>query len=206
MELLSEILSRVLEVGAILLIVIFQPEIRRFLILLGKSLLKGQNSILSFLVNKEVSSGMLDDSISEIMNSLENLQSTKTGALIVLTKDEFNPIFLNSGTEIDAKISQPLLESIFNKYSPLHDGAMVIKNDKILKASCILPVSKSQKLSANLGTRHRAAVGVTEDADEISIIVSEENGAFSYSMNGQLSYSVDSNEILNVLKSYFGNH
>lgn len=203
MSLLSGILGGLANFGFIVLIVVFQPEIRRFLIFLGRNFLKGRSSILKQILgigdfdNYEHS---LDKIINKIINASEKLASTKTGALIVFTENPTLYGLDESGVLLDSNISSRLMESIFHKESPLHDGAMIISNYKIYSAGSVLPVSDSKELPDNAGLRHRAAVGITEKSDAFVIIVSEETGKISTAKGGNLHYHIDKSKLHEALQ------
>jgi diadenylate cyclase len=203
MSLLSGILGGLANFGFIVLIVVFQPEIRRFLIFLGRNFLKGRSSILKQILgigdfdNYEHS---LDKIINKVINASEKLASTKTGALIVFTENPTLYGLDESGVLLDSNISSRLMESIFHKESPLHDGAMVISNYKIYSAGSVLPVSDSKELPDNAGLRHRAAVGITEKSDAFVIIVSEETGKISTAKGGKLYYHIDQSKLHEALQ------
>ena len=180
MELLSYILGAFVNVGFIALIIIFQPEVRRFLLGIGntkiaeafKNLITG----LGFRYREESSFDL-----TPICEACASMSQDKVGALILLTQE-----IVDTGVVIDAVISKPLLENIFFKNSPLHDGAMVITNNKIEAARCILPITQNINLPGSYGLRHRAGIGITENSDCIAIVVSEETGSIRIIKNGKV--------------------
>lgn len=182
MELLSSILGQFMGVGILALIILFQTEIRRFLSLIGKTTtLQGEGVISSFFRKK----GRTELINSEIIVEVAlRLSQERTGALIVFSKSSPLKFYSESGDLIDAEISKRLLLSIFNKDSPLHDGAVIIYEGRIKAARCILPISDKQTLPPKFGMRHRAAVGLSEITDAIILVVSEENGMVSLVRNG----------------------
>jgi uncharacterized protein (TIGR00159 family) len=185
MKLLSEIFGAFISVGFIALIVVFQPEIRKFLLMLGTpGFLKKRRR--RFLLWKFEMNNEIEVELDRILNATKNLAASKTGALIILTNKSELLQFVETGVELNASITEDLIESIFQKNGPLHDGAMIINHRKIRAARCILPVSDNQKIPTSMGLRHRAAVGLTEQSDAVAIIVSEETGNLSYSCNGDL--------------------
>ncbi len=205
MELLSMILGQVFSVGVIMLLIVFQPEVRRFLLLLGNSTLRQRSNIVSRFLDRNFSGDQTDHAQERIglENAILRMSRRKTGALIVVA-DNFNlQTFNDSGTKINAIISQPLIESIFSKDSPLHDGAMILHNDKVFSASCVLPVSNNTVLPSKLGLRHRAALGVTEVSGVAVFIVSEETGAISFASQGELQYKVTESQLTELLKKHF---
>lgn len=204
MDLLSLFLGQFVSVGVILLIIIFQPEVRRFLLLLGNTTLRQRFNFFERIFDREVEEK--EQSLAEVQaikKAILRMAATKTGALIVFTKNLNLEFFSNSGTRVDAQISQPLIESIFNKESPLHDGAMVIANNKIHSTSVILPVSANPDLPKSVGLRHRSAVGVTENSSVVSFIVSEENGKISFAKEGKLQRNLSNQELTDLLQKHF---
>ena len=183
MRLMGAILDKVISVGLVALVVIFQEEIRRVLLELGSK--KRWRFILGFffrgLKDKEEA---LD--ISTIVRACRNMSVTKTGALIAIQQINDLKMFEKTGDKLDAEVSARLIENIFFKNSPLHDGAMIIANNRIASAACILPVSQNQNIPKECGLRHRAALGLSMESDAMVIIVSEETGVISLAMNGHL--------------------
>jgi len=202
MRLLTEIFGGFISVGSIALIVVFQPEIRRFLIHIGKNISMRRNRLLFslFFNNKDVEK---DNSarLKPIIDACRSMQKSKTGALMVFAKFFDEEYYQNSGEYIDAQISKRLLESIFQKNSPLHDGAVVIVDFKIKTASCILPLSDSEDLPLQFGLRHRAAIGVTEMSDAIAVVVSEETGEISYAKQGTVNMNIGYDELEMLLNA-----
>ena len=189
MELLSEILGQFMNVGVLALIIVFQPEIRKFLLMIGtRSIInKGSKSFFGKLWQFD---DQLSLNISPIVNACENLSQSKTGALIVITKDNNLEYYLETGEILEAKVSEELLENIFYKNSPLHDGAVIITNNKIVAARCVLPVSETPMFPAHLGLRHRAALGITEHSDAIAIVVSEQTGRISWFKDSNMKKNI----------------
>ncbi len=191
MEMLSDILGAFISVGIIALIVIFQPEIRQFLLALGTPSFfngqSGQKKRFSFLRHWFPSSFELD--IDLIVVACQHMSNARQGALIVITRKHELPQIVQTGVIINGFISSPLIENLFFKNSPLHDGAMIISGNKVKAAGCILPVSK-KKLPRYAGLRHRAALGVTEVSDSIAIVVSEETGQLSYCIQGNMRHDI----------------
>lgn len=204
MELLSELLNAFVGVGVILVVIIFQPEVRRFLLLLGNTTLKQRFNFLgNFLEKKDKEQEELQREIHHFKKAMLRMARTKTGALIVFTQNANLEFFSNSGVRLEAQISQPLIESIFNKDSPLHDGAMVIANHQIYAASCILPVSSNLNLPKGVGLRHRSGVGVTENTSVVSFIVSEETGRISFAQEGRLKRNLNESELTALLQANY---
>lgn len=202
MELLSQILGAFISVGFIALIVIFQPEIRRFLLALGTSTFmrrKGRR----FLFWRLNIDGQVELDANAIVMACNSMAEMKQGALLILTRKNELKQYINTGEVIEAKLSTPLLENIFYGQGPLHDGAVIISGDKIMAAACILPVSGNTDIPKRLGLRHRAAVGITEVSDAIAIIVSEETGKISYSVEGKLVSKASVAELKSFLEEEF---
>ena len=202
MELLSEILGAFISVGLVALIIIFQPEIRQFLLALGTpNFLNKYGKKFKFLniIFKE----KFDFDIDPIIVACQHMSEHKTGALIVITRQNELSQFVSTGQVIDAGISSYIIENIFFKNSPLHDGAMIITGKKIKAAGCIMPVTK-QHISARAGLRHRAAIGISEVSDCIAIIVSEETGNISYSIKGEMKYHISAQRLQTMLIEELG--
>lgn len=192
MPILSNILQNFINVGIIAIIIIFQPEIRKFLLVLGKKTPLSKDSFLTklFLPDKFKSYKEEENIINEIIVAVSRMQSTSTGALMVIATTYRLKFDSASSIPIDGNVSSKLIESIFDKHSPLHDGALIIVGNKILAAKVILPVSENPNLPTRIGLRHRSAVGITEHSDNLAIIVSEERGTVSYAMDGALVQDV----------------
>jgi uncharacterized protein (TIGR00159 family) len=191
MEMLSEIFGAFISVGFIALIVVFQPEIRKFLLMLGTpGFIKKKRHRLLFWKFEVGGTVQLD--IDEIIDACRHMSETKTGALIIIANKSGLEQFVETGERLDARISSSLLENIFFKNSPLHDGAVIIRNNKIVAARCILPVSSSPGIPSHFGLRHRSAIGLTEQSDAIAIIVSEETGNISFSAGGDIKEKISS--------------
>ncbi|RLD46125.1 MAG: TIGR00159 family protein [Bacteroidetes bacterium] len=195
MKMLDEILGQFISVGVLALIIVFQQEIRSFLLMLGK-VGRDRNGKLIFM-KKVVHQQKID--INTITLSMEEMSKQLTGALIVLRRTNELQEIIDTGEEIDAIFSAPLLESIFYKNNPLHDGAVIIYSNKIVAARCVLPVSKKTDFPADFGLRHRAAAGLTQNTDALVLIVSEQTGNFAYSDKGQLYTNVSIKTIKELL-------
>lgn len=202
MELLTEILGQFISVGVLALIVVFQPEIRKFLLFLGARGFLNQRSrkFLSRLWHIDQNPGL---AINDVVAACEELASSNTGALIVLTRENNLDAFLETGEILDARISRQLIENIFYKNSPLHDGAVIITNNRIRAARCVLPVSENIRFPAYLGLRHRAAVGVSEQSDALAIVVSEQTGRISLVKEGELKRNIKPVELKEILVKEF---
>lgn len=201
MKLLGTIFSTVLGVGAIALIILFQQEIRKFLILIG---IKSYNSkqakwlfdLVPFLKKKR---GSTNTKFKPIINACYKMSKTKTGALIVISNDTDLSFYSSTGDQLDANVNARLIENIFFKNSPLHDGAVIISKDRIVAARCVLPVTENENFPAHFGMRHRAAAGISELSDCIVVLVSEETGDVSYAKNGKIKSGISSEELTQLL-------
>jgi len=204
MQLLTAILGKFVDVGIIALIVVFQQEVRRFLLMLGKnaSLQRNRAWWRYFFGKTDVEKNNYAR-IKPIIDACKILKQTRTGALIVFAKYYDEQFYQNSCEVIDGYISKRLLESIFQKSSPLHDGAVVISENKIKSASCILPLTEKTDLPAQFGLRHRAGIGVTEANDATAIIVSEETGEISYAKQGRVKMNISFAELEKLLNKDF---
>ena len=197
MELLSEILGAFISVGLVALIIIFQPEIRQFLLALGTpTFFNTYGKKFRFL--KPLLETNVNLRIDQILLACKKMSEINQGALIVITKQNELKQIVETGEVIDGKVSTSLLENIFFKNSPMHDGAVIITNNRVVAAQCILPVS-SKNLVSSAGLRHRAAVGITEISDSIAIVVSEETGHISYSSKGNMEYSMSLSDLHDAL-------
>lgn len=181
---LNWILERTMEVGLVAIVVVFQPELRRGLEYIGRSkLITKQFAQMNKESVKEVT--------SILVRAVDYFSSTKTGALIVIERETTLNDIAETGTEINAEISTELLGNIFYEGAPLHDGATIIRGRQIFAAGCVLPLTQNKNLSKDLGTRHRAGIGITENSDAVSLIVSEETGIISIAIDGKLSRFLD---------------
>jgi diadenylate cyclase len=185
MQMLSKILGGFLGVGMFALIVVFQQEIRRFLLMLGSTNFGARRKFLkkfkAFTLNKNQDS---TTNIKAIIEACKRLSASKTGAIIVIERNNSLDFVKHTGDSMQIEVNQPIIESIFYKNSPLHDGAMIIEDNFITATRVILPVSNDKSIPLRFGLRHRAAFGVTEKTDAVSIVVSEENGQISYLKEG----------------------
>lgn len=191
MELLGSILGQVIGVGVLAIIIVFQQEIRKFLLLLGSRYTsKGKFTIENLLLGAEENE-LTTANIEAIVKACKNLSESKTGALIAIAQKSELKIYADTGDQLDAEISSRLLENIFFKNSPLHDGAVIIVGNKIHAARCVLPISENINLPPHFGMRHKSAIGLTEATDAIVIVVSEETGKVSLAYHGKIDYGID---------------
>ncbi len=194
---LNWILQNTLTISVISIIIIFQPEIRRALEHIGRT------SIMDKMMYED--DEIMIKVIDEIVDSIEALAKERTGALLIIEQKTGLGDVISTGTKINADVSSALLQNIFVVNTPLHDGATIIRNDKIIAAGCFLPLTNDDKLSKQLGTRHRAGIGITEITDCITIIVSEETGVISLAINGKLLRSYDKDKLRTVLLNIMKN-
>lgn len=181
---LNWLLRGTMTVGVIALVIVFQPELRRALEYMGRSKLVSGNF-------GQVDKDKAKKITTEFIRAIESFSMDKTGALIIIEKETALNDIIETGTEVDAVISAELLGNIFYEGAPLHDGAVVIRGDRVNAAGCVLPLTQNKGLSKDLGTRHRAGIGITENSDAIAIIVSEETGIISMATDGKLSRFLD---------------
>ena len=201
MELLSKILGQFIGVGVIAIIIVFQQEIRKFLLLIGTSNLFNKSrfakSLFSIGSDKKK---QFPVELNTIAKACRNMSDSKTGAIIVIETNSDLSFYAKTGDSIDAKISTKLIESIFFKNSPLHDGAIIISGNLIQAARCVLPVSENPSFPANLGMRHRAAAGITEVTSSIAIVVSEQTGEIAISSEGELLLNIPPDKLLSEIE------
>lgn len=194
LDTVNYILTSAIQITAIAVVVLFQPELRRGLETIGRSK-------FSDFFNFEESNSRIHTTamIEEIVKAVTELSKTSTGALIVIERETKIGEIINSGIQLDSNISAELIMNIFVPNTPLHDGALVIRDHKIKSASCFLPLTDNPNLSKELGTRHRAAMGITEVSDSISVVVSEETGKVSFALNGGLTRNLTSDTLRKAL-------
>lgn len=201
MQLFGSILGKFIDVGFIALLIVFQQELRRFLLFIGTSEIftKGKLGKGFFDFKWQVSKPTELD-INAIIKACKNMSENKTGALIIITRNNELKFYANTGDAIDAKVSVRMIESIFYKNSPLHDGAIIISANTIVAARCVLPVTENINFPAHLGMRHRAAVGITENTDALAIIVSEQTGEISFSQSAELKHALTPERLREILQ------
>ncbi len=192
---ISWVFEQVMSYGLISAFIIFQPELRRMLEQLGKG------SVTKILMGHEEEKGDVESMITAVVSACGSMSQTKTGALIVCERQEKLGEIVKTGTQVDAAPSPELIKNVFFHNSPLHDGAMIVRNGRVLAAGCVLPLSGSQNLSRDLGTRHRAAVGMSESSDAVLVVVSEETGGISVAIGGMLKRHLTPELLRKVLVS-----
>ena len=199
MELLTSIFGGFIKVGIIALIVVFQPEIRKFLLMVGSTNFSRRRKFLQqfSFIKTETGDGT---NVDAVVSACVKMGASKTGALIVFERNNNLDFLTSSGDEMNIKVTQPIIESIFFKNSPLHDGAIVIQDNFITATRVILPVSNDRNIPLRFGLRHRAAVGITEKTDALCLVVSEETGSISYIKNGEFVPFKGREELIHRIK------
>ena len=199
MEMLSNILGYLLSGGVIALIIVFQQEIRKFLLMIGTTNVTSRTQFLKQLkfLKSEIT---LETDSDTLLNACKKMSKTKTGALIVIERTNSLDFLIKTGDNMNAEINEVLLESIFYKNSPLHDGATIIRDNFVVATRVILPISDSINIPSRFGLRHRAAFGVSEKTDAVCLLVSEETGEISYIKDGSFELYADYNELVEKLK------
>jgi diadenylate cyclase len=203
MYMLYSIFDGFMKVGIIALIVVFQPEIRKFLLLVGSTNIAGKKGLFKnfkFLKNDDQTT----TDVEAIVKACTKMAASNTGALIVIERNNNLDFLTNTGDEMNILVSQPIIESIFFKNSPLHDGAIIIDNNIVKATRVILPVNNEKNIPERFGLRHRAAVGITEKTDALAIAVSEETGQISYLKNGEFVMFKDTDELIRKIKKDLG--
>jgi uncharacterized protein (TIGR00159 family) len=204
MELLTTILGQFMGVGVLAMIILFQPEIRKFLLLIGRSAEFNRGNIFKSLNNWRY--GYQDDfNVHELMEAAKSLKATRTGALLVFSRDSELKFYCQTGDWIDADVNKRLLLSIFHKSSPLHDGAIVIYKGRIKAARVVLPVSDNDHLPPHFGLRHRSAIGMSETTDTLVMAVSEESGRLILARNGKYIRGLKLKQIERKILEYLHN-
>ena len=206
MKLFGSILSKFIDVGVIAIIVVFQQEIRRFLLFIGTNEFLNKSTLLKPFF--KMSQALKKDAFAEvdfgpIVRACVRMGQSSTGALIVLARKSDLQFYVNTGEPLDSVVTERMIENIFFKNSPLHDGAVIISGNRILAARCVLPVTDKGQFPANFGMRHRAAAGITETTDAIAIVVSEQTGNISISANGEIKSDLKEERIKEILSKEF---
>ena len=196
MDLLSEILGQFIGVGVLAVIIVFQQEIRKFLLMIGTTSFGNQQVLFKGLVGSQKK---IQLNIDALIEACVNMAAVKTGAIIVITRNTELASYARTGEAINAKVSTILLESIFYKNSPLHDGAVIINRDVITAARCVLQITDTINVPIHMGLRHRAAASITEMTDALTIVVSEQTGRISYFKQGRLSENISAQKLSDFL-------
>jgi diadenylate cyclase len=200
MELLATILGQFMGVGVLAMIILFQPEIRKFLLVIGRGT-EFRDNFFKNIANWR-NSYHDDFDINQVMEAVKNLKATKTGALIVFSRDVELKFYVETGDPLNAEVTKRLLIAIFNKNSPLHDGAVIIYKGRVKAARCILPVSENDHLPAHFGLRHRAAVGMSENTDTLVLAISEETGRLILARNGKYLRGLKLKQVEQKIQEY----
>lgn len=187
---LSWILTRIFAFSILAFLVVFQPELRRLLVRLGQSKVLRNVLIEEYIIN-------------EIADSVSELSKKKIGAIIAVERQTGLQPYVESGVEIDSRVTAELLNTIFMPNSPLHDGAVIIEQDRVKAAACLFPLSQNPRISRTVGTRHRAGIGLTEESDAVCVIVSEQTGGISLAVEGKLTRDLDKESLVRTLKGLF---
>lgn len=201
MELLSTILGQFMGVGVLAVIILFQQEIRKFLLLVGRTNIFEEGKFFKSVRFWSQNGSARRANITPIVEAVKSLAGSNTGALIVLSEDSPLKFYAESGDAMDSLLSKRLLLAIFNKYSPLHDGAVIVHKDRIVAARCILPVTE-QDVPAQYGLRHRAGLGMSENTETFIIAVSEETGQISAMQNGEITHNISAQELRRQINKY----
>ena len=188
------LMSRMVDMGILALIILFQPEIRRILEQMGS------RRIIAFFTHTETGN-TLEQTIGQTVLACTEMSQSRTGALIVFERENLLDDMVRSGTVLDAAVSSELLKNIFFVKAPMHDGAVIVRNGRVLGAGCMLPLSKNVNLSRELGMRHRAGIGMSENADAVVVIVSEETGSISVAIGGMLKRHLKPETLANILRN-----
>lgn len=200
MKMISSMVGGFMQVGLIALIIVFQQEIRKFLLMIGSTNFANKRNFIKHFKFLKQEVGSIGTDVNAILNACEKMSSSKTGALLIISRNNALDFVKSSGDKMHIEISQPIIESIFYKNSPLHDGAAIIENNTIVATRVILPVSNERNIPLRFGLRHRAAVGITEKTDALALVVSEETGMITYIKNGEFMLYKDLNELSNMIK------
>lgn len=207
LKLLGSILGKFINVGVIAVMVVFQQEIRKFLLYIGSNeFLKNKNwkTIFSF-TNQSAASSRFALDADAVINACFNMSETKTGALIIISRKSDLKFYVNTGEIVDSALTDKMLENIFYKNSPMHDGAVIIKENRIVAARCVLPVTEKENFPSHFGMRHRAAVGLTETTDALAITVSEQTGNVSITIAGEINSNLNRDKLRYLIEKNLKN-
>ncbi|RAV29922.1 diadenylate cyclase [Sinomicrobium soli] len=200
MHMMSSIFGSFMSVGFFALIVLFQQEIRKFLLTIGSTNLANRKNLKKYFRFFGEENPEVRTNIGALVTACEKLSSTKTGGLLVIARNTPLDFVKNTGDSMHARITVPIIESIFYKNSPLHDGAVIIEGNYIVATRAVLPVSNERNIPLRFGLRHRAAIGITDKTDALALVISEETGQISYIKDGEFTLFKDHNELLDILR------
>ena len=200
MNVLSNLLGKFISVGFFALIVVFQQEIRKFLLLLGSTNFTTKKNILKYFKFLNNTNEIISLDIKTLILSCEKMSSEKTGAIIVIERENNLEFLKNTGDKTKIRITSQILETIFFKNSPLHDGAVIIKDNSIIATRIVLPVSESESIPKNFGLRHKAGIGISEKTDSIVLVISEQTGKVSYIKDGEFENFISFKKLSNQIK------
>ena len=201
LQLLSSIIGKFVNVGVIAIMIVFQQEIRKFLLYIGSNeFLRNKNWKSLFKLTAAAIESRIDLNIDALADACFNMSETKTGALIVIARKSDLKFFIGTGEMVDSGLTARMLENIFFKNSPLHDGSVIIIDNRIVAARCVLPVTEKENFPAHYGMRHRAAVGITENTDALAITVSEQTGAVSMTIHGDIIPDLTKEDLVLLLE------
>src|SRR6478735_224610 len=204
MELLAKILGQFMGVGVLAMIILFQPEIRKFLLVIGRSAEINRDNFFKSI--NSLRHGFHDDfDVHQLIESVKSLKATRTGALVVFSRDSELKFYCETGDYLDADVNKRLILSIFQKTSPLHDGAIVIYKGRIMAARCVLPVSENDHLPPHFGLRHRSAIGMSETTDTLVMAISEESGRLILARNGKFLRGLKLRQVEQKILEYLHN-
>ena len=204
MELLATILGQFMGVGVLAMIILFQPEIRKFLLMVGRTTELNRENFFKSIVNWR-NRHHDDFDINQVLDAVKTLKATRTGALVVFSREMDLKSFLDTGDPLDAEVTKRLILSIFNKLGPLHDGAIIIQKGRIKAARCVLPVSENDHLPPHFGLRHRSAIGMSEATDTLVMTISEETGRLVLARNGKFLRSMKLWQVEQKILQYMHN-
>ena len=204
MELLAGILGQFMGVGVLAMIILFQPEIRKFLLMIGRTTEINREDIFKTITNWRAQHHDAFD-VHQLIEAVKTLKATRTGALIVFSRDIELKFYVETGDALDAEVSKRLLLSIFNKNSPLHDGAIIIYKGRIKAARCVLPISENDHLPPHFGLRHRSALGMSETTDTLVLAISEETGRLILARNGKYLRALKLRQVEQKIGEYLHN-
>jgi uncharacterized protein (TIGR00159 family) len=207
LKLLGSILGKFINVGVIAVMVVFQQEIRKFLLYIGSNeFIKNKNWKTIFLFsNQSAASSRFVLDADSVINACFSMSESKTGALIIISRKSDLKFYVNTGELVDSALTDKMLENIFYKNSPMHDGAVIIKDNRIIAARCVLPVTENENFPSHFGMRHRAAVGLTETTDALAITVSEQTGNVSLTVNGEINSNLNRDKLRYLIEKNLKN-